>query len=57
MKKIVRNIAYILAGLITFLLVFGLYLNRGLSVEIQPATFDCLDLKNGYYNDFDTIPS
>jgi len=57
MKKIIRYIIGALLILLVSLLIFGLYLNRGLPTEIKPATFECLDIKDGYFADFDTLPN
>ncbi len=54
--KILKFTGIFLLFLFLALTVFGLYLNRGLPYEIKPASFQCLDLKDGHFVPFDTLP-
>lgn len=56
MNKILRILGIILLLLIVSLGAFWLYLNRSLPHDIKPATFQCLDLKEGNFQAFVTIP-
>ena len=55
--KIIKYIGLFLGILLLFSIAFGLYLNRGLPLEIKPATFQCLNLQEGKFMPFDTVPN
>ena len=55
--KIIKYLGIFLGVLLLFSLAFGLYLNRGLPHEIKPAIFQCLDLQEGKFMPFDTVPN
>lgn len=56
MKKVFRMIIVLLITLSLTLTILFLYLNRGLKHEIVPAQFTCLNLSEGHFQPFDTLP-
>lgn len=57
MNKIVKRMGIALLIIAVIVLCLGMYLNRGLPNEILPADFTELNLKDGYFEPFDTTPS
>ena len=55
--KIIKYMGIFLGVLLLIVGAFFLYLNRGLTHEINPAEFNCLSLEEGTFTDFDTLPS
>ncbi|MBT8220985.1 MAG: fumarylacetoacetate hydrolase family protein [Bacteroidia bacterium] len=56
MKRILKILAISLAILIVIVVLFGLFLNRGLKYAPQPAQFECLDISDGAFITYDTFP-
>lgn len=54
---IMKKIGIFLGLLLLILVAFGLYLNRGLPHKIMPAELNCLSIEDGYFTDFDTLPT
>ena len=54
--KFLKVLGIFLSLLLIAFLAFWLYLNRDLKHEIKPANFTCLDIKEGQFAPFDTIP-
>lgn len=53
--KIIKYMGIFLGVLLLIVGAFFLYLNRGLTHEINPAEFNCLSLEEGTFTDFDKI--
>ena len=57
MNRTLKTLAWALILIMAGSIAFWMYLNRDLQVEIHPAELICLNIEDGDFTSFDTLPS